>query len=241
MSRQSLLPPYLQDAPAWGELMESLDTVFKDRVDDPTRWLSRLRDTWILTPEAEAKIQQGLLLDNVDWEEYEKEILIRQANMLGFDFKEADILTSDDYQRITRNLSVFWYGKGTPSFIQFLSFVFNSIVTIKNLWSTAGATPDAYGPFIAEGEPGIGTPVWDGGTWFPTTHVQVGFDIVKFPEASVTRLLSLFYALANYNLVIESVQIEGTLYISSRGEPEDAIIAVAYPGWDYHFTIETIP
>lgn len=241
MDRSVLLPPYLEDQEAWQELIKSLDTVFGPRIDNPIEVLERLRDTWVLSTTAETKIESRQMLSNADFDQYEKEVLIRQANMLGFDFNESNILGADDYERITRNLGLYWYSKGTPDFISFLGFVLNSVITVTNLWSTTGAAPNLYGDFLPEGDLGIGTPVWQGGTWFPTTHVEVGFNPFKFGSVSVSKLVSLFYALANYNLVIGSILLEGVLSFESRGETDLARIVVAYPIVDIEIILETIP
>ena len=163
MNRKPLLPPYLETEPVWTDLIDALDTTFLPTVDNPTKFLSRLRDTWIVPESTEEKIQQGKMLSSTDFDTYEKEILVRQANMLGFDFRDSNVLSSEDYERITRHLGFYWYGKGTPSFINFLGFVLNTVITVKNLWSDQGASPRRYGTFLPEGNPGIGTPVWQGG------------------------------------------------------------------------------
>ncbi len=240
MDRKVLLPPYLEDQDTWGSLVDGIDTTFLNTVDNPTKYLSRLRDTWILSESSEEKIQNGVMLSSNEFDHYEKEILIRQANLLGFDFKESNILTSEDYERLTQHLGFYWYGKGTPTFVDFLGFVFNTVITVKNLWSNKGTSVRRYGTFLPEGNAGIGTPIWKGGEWFPTTHVQVGFDPTKFANTSVRKLIALFYALANYNLVIGEILLESTLNITSRGETELARIVVAYPMFQVDITINTI-
>lgn len=236
--RSVLLPPYMQEE-AWVELVNSIDAVLKTKIDEPTVWLARQRDLWILKDDTESRIEERQMLADTDFEIPEKEILVRQANMLGFDFKEADLLTSQDYQRIARNLALFWYGKGKPDFIDFMGFALNSIITIINLWSTQGSSYDTYGDFLPEGDPGIGTPVWEGGDWFPTTHVRVEFDPFRFGTVSTARLVALFYAIANYNLVLDRIDLDGSVFIYSVGETEIARIAVAYPMFDVDMTIET--
>lgn len=240
--RQPLVPPYLEDVDSWTELVEAIDEVFGPAIDDPTHWLSKLRDNWIPTPTAEDILQaQSALLDSTQFELPEKELLIRQANMLGFDFNQPDILTAEDYQRIVRNLALYWYNKGTPDFVNFLGFALNTELTVQNLWSTPGTTvPDSYGPFLPEGDPGIGTPVWQGGTWFPTTHVQVEFDPSKFGTTQLNKLTALFYSIANYNLVLEKILLTSIIHIHSVDEPELARIAVAYPLVDIEVTIDTV-
>lgn len=231
MARRSLLPPYLDDIQAWIDMAESLDEVWKDKIDDPKKFLARLRDTWIIPDDIQAKIENNEVLALTDFALPEREILIKQANMIGFDFREADLISDEDYQRITRNLSLYWYSKGTGKFIDFMGFVLNSILTVQSLWSSPVSSPEGlqYGPFLPEGDPGIGTPVWQGGTWFPTTHVDVSFDPFKFGSVSISKLLSLFYAIANYNLVVNSINLDGMAFIRSHDSEDTANILVSYP------------
>lgn len=239
MPRRALLPPYLDDIAAWLDMADSTDEVWKDRIDDPKKFLARLRDTWIIPPTTQAKIDSNTMLDLADFSLPEREILIKQANMIGFDFRESDLLSDSDYQRITRNLSLYWYGKGTGRFKDFMGFVLNTILTVTPLWAepVSGPTGDQYGPFFEEGDPGIGTPIWQGGTWFPTTHVNVSFDPIKFASVSIPRLTSLFYAIANYNLVVNAIILDATIFIHSHDDPEIANILVAYPMFEIDMTI----
>lgn len=240
--RSTLLPPYMLDSPVWAELTDSIDAVFGPAIDDPTVWLSKLRDTWILTQAAEASIAgSSKLIDNTEFEAIEKNILIRQANMLGFDFADSDILSSTDYQRIVRNLSQYWYGKGTPQLQNFLGFVLNTVLTINSLWSTPGDTPGTYGPLLVEGDAGIGTPVWEtGGTWFPTTHIQITLDPFVFTSVPISKLKALFYSLANYNLVLHSILFEGDTYVHSVDETLIGRIVCLTPREVIEQTISTV-
>jgi hypothetical protein len=232
MDRQVLLPPYMEDGPAWTQLVEAIDAVFLGKVDNPTEWLGQLRDTWILTAASKTALEdETKIISNTGFESIEKNILIRQANMLGFDFVDSDLLSADDYQRIVRNIALYWYGKGTFQFAHFLGFVLNTPMEIVNLWSTQGLQYDTYGPFLPEGDPGIGTPIWEvGGTWFPTTHVNLQIDASTFADVSFPRIVALFYSIANYNLVLNAIDFIASIYIHSVDEVELARIVVAVPG-----------
>jgi len=242
IDRSVLLPPYLEDSQAWADLTAAIDTVFGPNVDDPTKWLARLRDTWILKTGTELTLQDmSKLIASTDFEVVEKNILVRQANMLGFDFAESDLMSSDDYQRLVRNISKYWYGKGTPQLQNFLGFVLDNILTITNLWSTQGSTYDTYGPFLPEGDPGIGLPVWKGGNWFPTTHVTATFDPFALNvNFSMHKLVALFYSIANYNLVLKAVIMEGSLYLHSVDETKIGRIVTATPMETIDIRIETV-
>lgn len=239
IDRRVLLPPNMQDVPVWDEMMQFIDRVLKGKIDDPTAWLAQLRYLWIEADSAASQIEAGQLLDLSDFEVPEKEILIRQAHQLGFDFQDSDLINAEDYQRIVRNLAHFWYSKGKPNFIDFLGFVLNSTMTIQNLWSVQGPTYDTYGPMLPEGDAGIGAPVWEGGAWFPTTHVNLLFDPFRFNSPSFAKLINLFYAVANYNLVVENILLEGNTVIHSVDETTLARVACAYPMWVVDQVIES--
>lgn len=240
VDRSVLLPPYMEDTVVWEDLVKIIDSVLNGKIDDPTLWLSQLRYLWIEASATAEKIEAGDLLDISDFEVPEKEILIRQAGQLGFNFQDSDLITSEDYQRIVRNLAHFWYSKGKPNFIDFLGFVLNSQIDIKTLWSTQGPTYDEYGPMLPEGDAGIGSPLWEGGQWFPTTHIQLAFDPFKFVNPSFTKLVNLFYVIANYNLVIDTVILDGNTPIHSVDEPQLARIVVAYPMFVIDMTIDSL-
>jgi hypothetical protein len=240
INRSVILPPYMEGVEIWEELMQIIDSVLKGKIDDPTAWLAQLRYLWIEASTAAGQIEAGQMLELIDFEVPEKEILIKQAAQLGFDFQDSDLIASEDYQRIVRNLAHFWYGKGKPNFIDFLGFVLNSQLTIRNLWSTQGPTYDTYGPMFEEGNAAIGLPIWKGGAWFPTTHVRLVFDPFKFATPSFAKLTNLFYAIANYNLVVESILLEGNTVIHSVDETTLARVAVAYPMWIVEQTIESL-
>lgn len=240
VDRSVLLPPYMSENEVWQSLVKMVDQVLKGKVDDPTAWLAQLRYLWIEASSAADKINSGELLKIEDFEVPEKAILIKQSRQLGFDFQDSDLISAEDYQRIVRNLALFWYGKGRPNFIDFLGFVVNSQMTMKNLWSTAGPTWDSYGRMLPEGDPSIGAPMWKGGTWFPTSHVQLFLDPFQFANPSFNKLVNLFYAIANYNLVLDSVVLEGKAYIHSITSKEIADVVVAYPMWVIEQTIETL-
>jgi hypothetical protein len=221
----------MEESPVWQDLITIIDSVFESSVDNPTQWLAQLRFLWIVTTDALDKVTTGQMLTAADFEVPEKEILIKQAKQLGFDFQQTDLISSDDYQRIVRNIALYWYSKGKPNFIDFLGFVVEGVITIVNLWSNTQDQPswNTYGSFLEEGDPGIGTPVWVGGTWFPTTHVRVVFDPFKFDAPQITKLVNLFYTIANYNLVLESVTMEGNLYVHSIDDVQNANIIVTVP------------
>lgn len=237
--RSVMLPPYLAGNPAWQQLVESMDSVLQTEVDDPISLLQQIRDNWILDPNTSPlTVDNRELLDPSQFFQTDRETLIRQANMLGFLFKQTDLLSDDDYRRLVRNLGSYWFGKGTPKFVDFLAFCLNTALTVVKLWSTQGATYDTYGTFYEEGDPRIGTPNYLGGPWFETSHVHLVADVSRFPTSDLSKLIALFNTLANYDLVLDCVVFESTTDIHS---PDSTVakIVMAYPMVDIEQVIFT--
>lgn len=240
MDRSVLLPPYLEDNQIWQDLIAIVDEVFKENVDNPTEYLAKLRYLWIQSTTMTTKIENGEMIAESDWEQVEKEILVKQAAQMGFNYADSDLLTREDYQRLVRNLSKYWYSKGKPGFQDFLGMVLNINVKCTILWSTTGSAWDRYGTMLVQGDPGIGTPVWEGGTWFPTTHVALVVDPFPLTSSAYNKLVNLFYEIANYNLVVSRVVLEGTVPIHSVDEETLARVLVAYPMWVIEEVIESL-
>jgi len=194
--RTLLLPPYLDNNEVWTAYTNAIDSVWEDEVDTPTKMLKLLRNTYVVPTATETKIEAGELLDETDFDVFEKEILIKQVNMLGLILTNTDIMTELDYQRLFRNIGKFWYGKGKQDFIDFIGYCLNAIFDIVSLWT------EDYVSFYEEGDDAIGTPVWESGTWYPTTHVRVTYDAAKFADVPINTFIALFYEFANYNLVL---------------------------------------
>jgi hypothetical protein len=63
----------------------------------------------------------GHLIDFDQWSQPERDILAKQVNALGMKLANAGVLTDDSYQAISRWVGMYWYGKGTRSFIDFIN------------------------------------------------------------------------------------------------------------------------
>lgn len=230
--RSILLPPYLSLNSYFIEYTNAIDNVFGPLVDNKVRIIKNLRNMWVTNPQMEQKILDGEIVDLQDWSQPEREILVKQVNMLGMKLKTAGVLTDDNYQTISRFLGQYWFEKGTGAFIEFINFCLASNLEVRRLWSRDEGD-DQYHDLTPElnGQP-PGTPIWDGGEWFPTTHVEL--------EASgglgaldIDTLGEFFYEIANYNLVLNSIDIAmdlwfGTSYDDTSHQLEDLAIGLYY-------------
>jgi hypothetical protein len=146
--------------------------------------------------------------------------VVKTVNLLGLKLQTAGIVTDDAYQTISRFVGIYWFEKGTQAFMEFVNYCLSSDFRVFNMW-----TAD-YVSFLPEGDPDIGTPIWEGGTWYPTTHVTIvaegglkGIDILTLQQ--------FFYEIANYNLVLQAVDANfNMMVVAELDDGETKVVAV---------------
>lgn len=207
--REILLPPYLFVNEYFTDFMNAVDEVFETMVDIPTEVLGDLRNMWVTNPALEQSLYDNpnQLIPFSSWSQPERDILVKQVNMLGMKLRSAGIISDDGYQAIARWVGMYWFGKGTQSFINFINYSLSSSLRVVKLW-----TQD-YKNFLPDGDPGIGTPIWAGGTWYPTTTVSI-IAAGGLTNIDIPTLVNFFYEIANYNLVLQSVNISYDMWIT---------------------------
>jgi hypothetical protein len=209
--RSILLPPYMAINPYFVEFMDAVDAVFESQVDIPTEIIGDLRNMWVTNPALENnQIANSELIPFEAWSQPEWEILVKQVNMLGMKFSAASVLTNNDYQSIARWVGQYWFGKGTAAFINFINYCLSSSLAIEPLWT------EDYVTFYPLGAPQIGTPIWEGGTWYPTSQVAITAT-GGLNNIDVTTLTSFFYEIANYNIVLHDIAITLDMPIVAEG------------------------
>jgi hypothetical protein len=218
MSRQILLPSFLQDDP-WVSLVNAIDSVFKTNIDDPVVWLSRIREHYLLNDTVLAKIESGLMVSESLLDVFDKETVVQNISLSGLAVPNSGQFTSHQLNRLLRDISAFWYEKGTDRAADFISYILNTPIDITNLWT------EDYVTFLPEGDVGIGTPIYLGGTWYPTTHIQFAFDPLSVLTVPLTTILNMFLLISNYNIVIGNAALELFLAVSQDGQG-----AQFYPG-----------
>jgi hypothetical protein len=206
--RSILLPPYFATNPLFVDFMDAIDEVFEPLVDQKTEILGDLRNVWVTNPDLENnQIANSEMIPFEAWSQPERQLLVMQVNALGLKLQNAGIISDDSYQVISRWAGQYWFGKGTQSFINFINYCLSSSLTVTPLWT------EDYVNFVPVGDPTIGTPIWEGGSWYPTTHVAL---IAQggLGNLDIATLVSFFYEIANYNLVLYSVEIEYNMWIT---------------------------
>lgn len=129
------------------------------------------------------------------------------AGALGFG-NRADLFSEDDYRRLIAGLSEYYSQSGTAAMPKFISYANNSIYGLTVKWSN---------DYIKFWDSPQGTTIYEGGTWFPTPHVDLVYDGTQGLLSS-SSVSELFYALAPVHLVLEGIVAKftgsGTFYVA---------------------------
>lgn len=218
----SILWPVYMNAQAWQDLSAVLDEVFGTEVHAFANALFYLRSSFLvdyedgsstLSPDVAAKVQNRELISAQVFTVYDETTERLRLNQLGLPLMNPSVveipvgttptLINSPVHRLTQNIGAFWYSKGKASFIDFIAYCMNYQATMNNLWS------QDYETFYQESElPTDYVPIWNGGPWFPTTHVRISLGSNIFNSSQLRSLQALFYDIANYNLVLESITQE---------------------------------
>lgn len=208
---RSILPEYMKGTDFFNAFYDTIDEVFDKRIYDKTHFLSSLRNMWLSNPTIEQKIDYGELLDLEDWSLPQNEIVVKQLNLLGLQFGEsASLFSNKDFISFCRFLGMYWFEKGTQTFMDFVNFCCGTNFVLVNMWT------EDYVNFYEEGDEAIGTPLWEGGSWYPTTHITF---VSKDGATNILALFLLFKEIANYNLVLDSIRIEFNMDITDGIDP----------------------
>lgn len=233
--RSTLLPPYFINNPYFVDYCNAMDAVYGPTVDAQLRTLSNIRNMWVQNTDTEAHVDDRELIPDSAWSTPNRDLVVKQVNQLGMKLSQAGVVSDDAYQTIARFVGIYWFGKGTDKFMEFINYCLSSDFRVFNMWTTD------YEHFYNEGDPAIGTPIWEGGPWYPTTHVTIqakgglqGIDIVT--------LQKFFYEIANYNLVLQSIDANYDMYVVPYvGAPNVTnVVAIALFN-NYNIALSTEP
>lgn len=204
--RSTLLPPYMVTNPYFVSYCDAMDEVYGPTADAGLDTLTNIRNMWVQSPETETYVDVGEMIPRDTWPKFDRDIVVKQVNMLGLKLQTAGVVTDDAYQTISRFVGIYWFEKGTQAFMEFINYCLSSDLRVYNMW-----TQD-YDFFYNEGDSEIGTPIWEGGTWYPTTHVTI---VAKggLKGLDILTLQQFFYEIANYNLVLRAIDANFDMYI----------------------------
>lgn len=132
---------------------------------------------------------------------------------------------ASDVERITQDFGVVplvW----TKKTFRFTTGMFASVVSSAIAY-TAGTD---VGSTLAYAQPRLRKVVKTSvrGQWFETSHVNLVVDPLQYQPGTLAKVVALFYALANYHLVLNTIMFEFIPYIHPPGEAIGVILK-AYP------------
>jgi len=237
--RSVLLPPYLSFNPYFTDYLDAIDSVFDSTIEEKAEGLRNIRNMFATNKETEAKISNQEMLEFVDWGGPDRATVVSQVNLLGLKLANANLVDENSYRTISKFLGSYWFEKGKDSSIDFLNFCLKTNFQLQKLFTTD------YVTFYPEGDSTIGATVYDDppGPWYPTTHVRLAFP--GGVSADPITIGNFFYEIANYNLVLEMIQISYDLYITRVGSDytyleADIVCTAAEEIFSYTFATDEI-
>lgn len=187
LTEGTMLPEGFREIEVWRDLADCIDEVFGANVGSLIRDLYGLNDVTYVTEAPTIS----------------KETLLARGKQLGIT-TDLNMFTTEDVKNFLRHTPDFWKEKGGRNFIEYMSFVVNAFIEMRYLWT------EDYVEFYSEGAVEIGTPFHEGGTWYPTSHVFIVYDVDKFRNSvnanftSQAALTKFFYSIAPIQLVIKA-------------------------------------
>jgi hypothetical protein len=210
LPRSILLPPYLAINPYFVDFTDAIDTVFDSTIEAKTDALRNIRNMWVTTKAMEEKIKDPAgsvfssnntpLVEFYEWGGVDRTTLIQQVNLLGMKLTNTGVFSESGFRALSRFLGVYWFEKGRASTIDFINFCLGSTFRMYRMWTSD------YINFLAEGDPGIGTTIYDAvpGIWYPTTHVVIETPPGYGVDPAV--MTEFFYEIVNYNVVLYAIR-----------------------------------
>lgn len=223
------LPLPISNNPVWVEFVNTVEQVLAPYLVDNVQKLLGVRDVNNFDPRNLAAktgtamlsggdaSYEGTLWNNTQWR-------VQLATMLGFTFYSVFTLPSQTFDQFVKMGVEFYAEQGTPSWVNFLGFATDSIIIITPLWAQLDPTYQTYINFQPEGSPLIGTPVWEGGDWYPTSHIDVTITANFSTSVALAEMINLLQFVAPINLVIRNVLTE---YINIQVQPLYPAIAAS--------------
>lgn len=211
MKASELLPDYLKEDQRWVDLCDAIDYAWSLKVNQGKHSLKHVRHTHVLTTLGAAKRTNRQLLAPTDYELPDLDLAIKQSNLLGMRLSNPEGVLPELLPNLIRNVGSFWYSKGLPDFAAFIAYVFNTPVQMHNLWT------EDYINFVKEGEQG--TPIWNGGTWYPTTHVLIYYNEDIQHPLPIQAMINVWLDISNYNLVLHGVGGDTFISVADANDP----------------------
>jgi len=233
MKRRDLLWPPLRDLAVWKDLADAIDEVWKDKIDDPQKLFLLLRDIFPFTFTKYGEEPQTGMFDTTDLYPFPKDEYLKNCDLLGFQFSET-FFSREDFQLISSTFAAYLPEKVTETCVDYFSYCLSAIFETDTLWAEMDINnkyinfepellPDGVTP-----NPAIGTPVYAGGTWFPTTHVNLRYDFVKFGLFTPYNVRDFFYYIVPLAIVLNTIVFDSPVPLQQYSVAIAGLMTITY-------------
>lgn len=192
---RKIMPPALLSSPVWTDFAEAASAVWKDHVDDQVATMKSLQDTWHSNAATGELVNSGDLIPPTEFDYLSLALVQNELKSMGVSISTPDTFSLQQLNILYRTIGRYWRQKGTAATVQYIAAVLGISLEYSRLW-----TQD-YVTFVEEPSLGVppGTEIWNGGTWYPTTHIQVA---TSLPTLLIPYLRELLYAVCSYTVII---------------------------------------
>lgn len=198
-----IMPPALLSSPMWRDLADATSGVWDNLVDSQIEALRSLQDTWIHSTATHSAIESGILVDSVTgFDSLNLNLVQKELQSLGINIRNPDLLSNAQLNTLYRTIGKYWKQKGNAAAMDYAAAALGVTLKSERLWTTN------YVDFVPEPSFGVppGTPIWEGGTWYPTTHIQVTYDpTTSINSLQILSLVQILYMLCSYTVIIRIV------------------------------------
>jgi hypothetical protein len=212
LPRSILLPEFFKSYPHWMEFADAIDEAMEG-FDLSCTSLARVREVIHLSDEAKISILNGSVVEESALDHFDRETMCRTLTLLGCPIRDFTIFTDDQLFRILQHLPTYWYSKGGPEVGEFLSFVLGVDISLTQMWT------EDYVHFLPDQDPSVGRKIYEGGTWYPTSHVQLGVNPFLSRGLTPAQIRSFLDDLLNYNLVVSHLESRSMHAVVQLSDP----------------------
>jgi hypothetical protein len=170
-----LLVDHFQQNPFWMDLASSMNDLFNPMVQNPAEMLAKMRDVNVESYYAGLNMQ-----------------------MLGF---RVPVLSFNpqEYVRLMGDIGKYVQTRGASiKFVDFIGYIKATRLTYIPLWANDINDIDSLSDTP-------GTPIWQGGEWFPTPFYRVAYDASQLNVTDEAEVSFLFTVLAPIHLVLAAL------------------------------------
>ena len=228
MSYLDRMPYPLRENPTWVDFANALDTVYSNYITSPIQQLASFYDADVIPPgtnitgEVVDPAVSSLAPSGLPWVDIAYRIYL--ARMLGCNFEYLMELSYTSINTLINSISMYYSEAGTPAWYEYVGYLTSTIIQVTTLWATVDPAHATYINYQPEGSSSIGTSIVEGGTWYPTSTVNLTIINSDYSNSiDFNYLVALINFFAPINLIVNTIQTNFSIayieteYISMAG------------------------